>query len=409
MFCRRWKLSIILATFMVMAGFSVHADGDFARWIEDFYPKAKEAGIESEVFWKAFEPVSSPDVTVLEKAGYQPEFKTRIWDYVDGRVNSLSIEQGQRMSRYHRNTLDLVEKQFGVSRFILLAIWSVESNYGAVLDRPERLHYVPAALATLAYGDVRRRKFAETQLIAALKIFQHKDVGVDGFYGSWAGAMGHTQFIPTSYLAYGVDMDKDGRRDVWNSVPDALATAANLLKENGWRTGKTWGYEVVLPNLPEAALQQYEGQTRLLSEWQQLGFVRPGGKRFVRSGEKAVLKMVAGTEGPGFLMMRNFFVLKRYNNADAYALAVGLLGDRIAGVGELVQPWPRPPGSLTFEQQLTLQRALQKGGWYSGKIDGYIGDASRAAIREFQLRNGMAPTGIASEKLLESLLDRLPE
>jgi membrane-bound lytic murein transglycosylase B len=391
-----WQLSLLL---MLLLPASVSARSDFQQWLDDFRPVAGQQGVRNSTWEKAFEGIAEVDAKVLEKANYQPEFTTKIWDYLDGRVNPISISRGQLMDRVHDQTLAAVAQKFGIKRSILLAIWSMESNYGAVLEQPDRLHYVPQALATLAFADPKRKKFGRAQLVAALKILQAGDVGVDQFSGSWAGAMGHTQFIPTSYLAYGVDMDGNGRRDIWNSIPDALATAANLLHKNGWRSGKSWGYEVTLP-ADSAAL---EGQTKLLSEWQQLGFSRPGGRGFPRPGEKAVLKLLAGEEGPGFLVMRNFFVLKRYNNADAYALGVGLLADRLAGFPGMAQQWPRPPGSLNAEEKIELQQLLQKRGYYQGEIDGNPGKGTRAAIAQFQQQEGMAPDGAPSKSVLLKL------
>lgn len=391
-----WQLSLLL---MLLLPASVWARSDFQQWLDDFRPVAGQQGVRKSTWEKAFEGIAEVDAQVLEKANYQPEFTTKIWDYLDGRVNPISISRGQLMDQVHGQTLTAVAQKFGVKRSILLAIWSMESNYGAVLEQPDRLHYVPQALATLAFADPKRKKFGRTQLVAALKILQAGDVGVDQFSGSWAGAMGHTQFIPTSYLAYGVDMDGNGRRDIWNSIPDALATAANLLHRNGWRSGKSWGYEVILP----AGGAALEGQTKLLSEWQQLGFSRPGGRDFPRPGEKAVLKLLVGEEGPGFLMMRNFFVLKRYNNADAYALGVGLLADRLAGYPGMAQQWPRPPGSLNAEEKIELQKLLQKRGYYQGEIDGNPGKGTRAAIAEFQKRAGAEPDGVPTKSVLLKL------
>jgi membrane-bound lytic murein transglycosylase B len=371
----------------------------FKQWLDDFRPVAGQQGVNQATWERAFAGIAEVDGRVLEKASYQPEFTTEIWDYLDGRVNPISIAGGQRMDRIHDRTLTEVSRKFGVKRSVLLAIWSMESNYGAVLQQPERLHYVPQALATLAYADPKRRKFGRTQLVAALKILQAGDVRVDQFSGSWAGAMGHTQFIPTSYLAYGVDMDGDGRRDIWNSIPDALATAANLLHKNGWRSGKSWGYEVILP--PGSA--SLEGQTKLLSEWQKLGFKRPGNRAFPQPGEKAVLRLLGGERGPGFLMMRNFFVLKRYNNADAYAVGVGLLADRLAGYPGMMQQWPRPPESLNAEEKIELQKLLQQRGYYQGEIDGNPGKGTRAALAEFQRNKGLAPDGLPTKSVLTKL------
>jgi membrane-bound lytic murein transglycosylase B len=372
---------------------------NFVQWIASFYPEAQKEGISRATWETAFSGVTAVDARVLEKANYQPEFTAEIWDYLDARVNPLSIEKGGKKGKYFARTLADVETKFGVEQAVLLAIWSMESNYGAILEKPERLHYVPRALATLAYGDPKRQKFARTQLVAALKILQAGDIPKEQLIGSWAGAMGHTQFIPTSYLAYGVDMDGNGRRDIWNSIPDALATAANLLRKNGWRTGKTWGYEVILPSTGE----QLKDQTKTLAEWQKLGFRRPGGKAYPWPDDKAELKILAGTQGPAFLMMKNFYVLKRYNNSDSYALAVGLLADRLAGWSGLVQSWPRPPGSLSIEDKFELQERLQQHGYYSGEIDGHLGDGTKAAIRQFQIQAGLVEDGVPSQQLLQAL------
>jgi membrane-bound lytic murein transglycosylase B len=374
-------------------------NADFVQWIAALYPEAQKEGISKTTWDTAFADVTEIDARVLERANYQPEFTAEIWDYLDARVNPLSVEKGQKMGSYYSGTLADVENKFGVERAVLLAIWSMESNYGAIFEKPERLHYVPRALATLAYGDPKRQKFARNQLFAALKILQAGDIKKDQLTGSWAGAMGHTQFIPTSYLAYGVDMDGNGRRDIWNSIPDALATAANLLHKNGWRTGKTWGYEVILPSAGE----KYNEQTKTLAEWQQLGFKRPGGKTYPWPDDNAVLKIMAGPNGPAFLMIKNFYVLKNYNNSDSYALAVGLLADRISGWGGLVQSWPRPAGSLSIEDKIELQERLKQHGHYSGEIDGYLGDGTKTAIRQFQIQAGLIEDGVPSQELLRAL------
>lgn len=402
------KLVLLLFPFVFTSGvFCYIAESaekiDFVQWIERLYPEAHQQGISRATWDSAFSGVTEPDARVLEKANYQPEFTTAIWDYLDARVNPLSIKKGVKKGRYYARTVADIEKAFGVEQSIVLAIWSMESNYGAILEKPERLFYVPRALATLAYGDPKRQKFARTQLIAALKIFQAGDIAKEQLTGSWAGAMGHTQFIPTSYLSYGVDMDGNGRRDIWNSVPDALATAANLLHKNGWRTGKTWGYEVYLPSAKEHSFEQLKDQTKTLAEWQQLGFKRPGGQPFPWPEDNAVLKLLAGTEGPAFLMMKNFYVLKRYNNSDSYALAVGLLADRLTGGGGVVQSWPRPAGSLSVADKIELQERLQQQGYYTGEIDGHLGSGTKAAIIQFQRRAGLVEDGVPSQDILQAL------
>jgi membrane-bound lytic murein transglycosylase B len=395
-------LPLVLFSGIMCSAADKEIDSDFVQWIAEFYPEAEKEGI-SRVTWEsAFSGVTAPDAKVLEKASYQPEFTSEIWDYLDARVNPLSIDKGLKKAKYYARTLADIENKFGVEQSVLLAIWSMESNYGSILENPGRLHYVPRALATLAYGDPKRQKFARTQLVAALKIFQAGDISKEQLTGSWAGAMGHTQFIPTSYLAYGIDMDGNGRRDIWNSIPDALATAANLLHKNGWRTGKTWGYEVVL----QATGEQLKDETKTLAEWQKLGFKRPGGRAYPWPDDKAVLKILAGTKGPAFLMMKNFYVLKRYNNSDSYALAVGLLADRLAGWSGLVQSWPRPPGSLRVEDKFELQERLQQQGYYSGEIDGHLGGGTKAAIRQFQAQAGLEEDGVPSQQLLQALRKR---
>lgn len=376
-----------------------HADAGFQQWVRDFAGVAAGSGVQRSTYDHAFEGVTIPDPEVLEKARYQPEFRSEIWDYLDSRVNPYTVQNGQEMARRHARTLDQIERRFGVDRNILLAIWSMESNYGAVLEKPERLHYVPQALATLAYADSRRAKFARTQLIAALKILQDGGIRRENLSGSWAGAMGHTQFIPTSYQAYAVDMDGNGARDIWNSVPDALATAANLLSENGWRTGETWGYEAVAPS----GGARYDGQTKTLAEWASLGFRRPGGQGFPRGSDRAELKMLGGANGPAFLMTRNFFIIKRYNNSDSYALGVGLLADRIAGFSGMVQEWPRPAGTLSVDEKFELQTRLKSLGYYSGEIDGNLGSGSQEAIRQFQSRSGLDTDGQPTSSLLQRL------
>tara|TARA_Y100000815_G_scaffold95050_1_gene83936 strand:- start:739 stop:1962 length:1224 start_codon:yes stop_codon:yes gene_type:complete len=375
------------------------ADADFLNFISGFYATAAKSGITKKTYNAAFEGVVDPDPEVLRKARYQPEFTTKAWDYLDSRVNPYTVEKGRQMLRKHGRTLETIESRFGVSRYVLLAIWSMESNYGEILDNHDRLHYVPRALATLAYADKKRAKFAHSQLIAALKIIQAGDIPPREMTGSWAGAMGHTQFIPTSYLAFAVDQDRNGHRDIWSSIPDALATAANLLHKNGWRTGETWGYEAVTPR----GGHKYDGATKTLGQWAQLGFTRPGGRALPNPGMRAELKMPAGPNGPAFLMTRNFFMIKRYNNSDLYALAVGVLADEIAGWGGVDQRWPRPEGTLDIKEKFELQTRLKQLGYYEGEIDGNFGSGSRAAIEAFQSRLGLTKDGNPSQKVLQAI------
>jgi len=395
----RQLLVLATAGVLVLAAVAAQANADFAGWLNGFRSEALRQGIAAQVWDSAFRGITAPDELVLERAAYQPEFVQEVWQYLDSRVNPISIQQGLEKKEEFSSTLSLLEERFGVDREVLLAIWSMETNYGAVLLRPERLHYVPLALATLAWGDEKRSGFARSQLLAALRILQSGDVSRSNMLGSWAGAMGHTQFIPTSYLAYAVDMDGDGRRNIWTSIPDALGTSANLLMQNGWRPGHAWGYEVILP----AGVGKYAEETKTLAEWQRLGIYRPLGQPFPRPEEKAILKVLGGESGPGFLMVKNFFVIKRYNNSDKYALAVGLLSDWFKGDGGMSQDWPRPKDALTAEENIELQRLLKEKGYYEGEIDGQLGAGSRAAIRTFEEGAGLQVNGMPTRTVLEAL------
>ena len=399
-----------LATALISAGvvigiglfpINAHADAGFQNWVRGFRATATSHGVSGAIYDRAFRGVTEIDPEVLEKARYQPEFTAPVWDYFDNRVQEDSIATGRQMARQWKPWLDRIEARYGVDRHILLAIWSMESNYGAILKNDKVMRNVVRSLATLAYADKRRAKFARTQLIAALKILQTGDIDESHLMGSWAGAMGHTQFIPTSYQAYAVDVDGNGKRDIWNSVPDALATAANLLRKNGWQTGKTWGYEVVLP-----AGRKFPGGSMSLDKWASIGVERANGKSFPRGSDKAELKVPDGRAGPAFLATRNFFVLKNYNNADKYALAVGLLADEIAGYGGLVRDWDRPFTKLSFDQKVELQKRLTTLGYYDGKFDGKIGDGSRSAIKAFQAQAGLTQDGHPSMEVLSRLRSR---
>jgi len=380
---------------------SASADAGFERWIAGFRATAAQNGVSGATYDRAFRGIDTPDAEVLEKARYQPEFTAPVWDYFDNRVHEQSVAVGRDMARKWKPWLDKIEARFGVDRNILLAIWSMESNYGEILKNDKVMRNVVRSLATLGYADKKRAKFARTQLIAALKILQTGDIDESHLTGSWAGAMGHTQFIPTSYQAYAVDMDGNGHRDIWNSIPDALATAANLLRKNGWQTGKTWGYEV---ELPEG--RKFPNGSQTLAKWQSMGVVRASGKPFKNGGDKAELKVPDGRSGPAFLMTKNFRVIKAYNNADKYALAVGLLADEIAGSRGLVRDWNRPFTKLSFAEKQELQKRLTAHGYYDGKADGKIGEGSRSAIKAFQAQAGLAADGHPSMEVLLSLRQR---
>ena len=390
------KLAALALCAVSQLAFAVPAYADFSGWVRSFRAVALDNGIKGATYDRAFANVNEPDPVVLEKARFQPEFKDSNWNYFDNRVNDGSILEGREKEAEWAQTLAAVEKRFGVSRDILLAIWSMETNYGRIMENMEVMRPVVRSLATLAYADKKRAKYARSQLIAALKVYQSGDITLDHLMGSWAGAMGHTQFIPTSYLAYRTDMDGNGHADIWASVPDALATAANLLKKNGWVSGQTWGYEVKLPSgkLPAGKMS--------IGKWQALGVTRANGKPFPRSGDIAELKVPDGRGGPAFLVLKNFSVIKRYNNSEKYAFAVGLLGDAIGG-GKLVGDWKRPFTKLSFDQKIELQQRLAQKGVYDGEYDGKIGSGTRKAIIAWQAAAGLEQDGHPSLEVLNTL------
>lgn len=377
------------------------SDAGFKRWINGFYSTAAKNGITRKTYNAVFAGVNTPDQLVLERAKFQPEFKSKIWDYLDARVTKFTVAKGKELRKKYKKWLDIIESRYGVDRDILLAIWSIETIYGEYLTRPNSTHHIGRALATLAYKDKRRAKYARTQLIAALKIVQNGDISAKGLVGSWAGAMGHTQFIPTSYQAWAVDIDKNGRRDIWNFPPDALASAANLLKKNKWVRGQTWGYEVRIPKGFNTKLAGKSGYK--IRDFAKMGVRRPNGRPFGNRGSNAILKFPGGTKGPAFLMMKNFYVIKRYNNADKYALAVGHLADRIAGGKPFIQHWPRGYIPLNDDERIEAQKHLARLGLYDGEIDGNIGSGSRKSIKQFQKNVGLKPDGFPSRKVLDKL------
>ncbi|WP_299845974.1 lytic murein transglycosylase [uncultured Roseovarius sp.] len=367
----------------------------FEKWIRGFRGRALNAGISSKTFERAFRGVAyNPDV--VKKDRNQAEFKRHIWDYLDSAASPPRVEGGQKALRKHKRALTRIEQAYGVEKEVVTAVWGLESYYGTRKgDTP-----LIGALATLAF-DGRRGAFFEKQLIAALKIIQSGDVAPKNMTGSWAGAMGHTQFIPTSYLAYAVDFTGDGKRDIWSDDPtDALASTAAYLKRFGWRKGMPWGVEVRVPRgvSPGSA-------KRMPSDWAARGVVGADGKP-VRDFGSARILQPAGPNGASFMVFANFDVIKRYNNADAYAIGVGHLSDRIGGGPEIRASWPRGYDPLTFDERMEVQRLLKRKGYKLEKIDGIIGPNSAKAIRHFQQSVGVKPDGFPSKSVLKLLKTR---
>jgi membrane-bound lytic murein transglycosylase B len=370
-----------------------------SRWVKDFWPTAKAAGVSRKTYQAALGKFI-PDPEVIEKASNQAEFRSQIWEYLDSTVTEKRIVEGRALLATHKRLLDRIESRYGVDRHVVVAIWGMESSYGAILNNPNVVRGTIRSLATLAYQGGSRAKYGRQQLIAALKIIDRGDISVSGMTGSWAGAMGHTQFIPTTYVAYAVDFDGDGRRNIWTSLDDALASTASYLDKMGWQSGETWGYEVALPK--GFNTRSAQKKARSLRNWQKAGVRRPGGKGFPRPGDTASLYAPAGTQGPAFLVLKNFSVIKRYNNANSYALAVGHLADRLHGYDALQGKWPWAEEPLTDGEKANLQELLTARGYYSGEIDGNIGSGSRAAIQAYQDAIGLSDDA-GLQKILELL------
>jgi membrane-bound lytic murein transglycosylase B len=369
----------------------------FERWKSGFRSRARRQGISARVFDAAFRNVGiNSDVLRLDRR--QAEFTKQIWEYLDSAASSARVETGREMRQVLRPTMIEIERRYKVDARAVLAIWGLETNFGKVMGDIN----VIESLATPAY-DGRRRKFAEEQLIAALSIIQSGDITPQAMTGSWAGAMGHTQFIPTSFLAYAVDFNGDGKRDIWNrrNPADALASAANYLKRFGWTYKQPWGMEVVLPRGFDYAMADQKIR-RDTSEWNARGVRTVDGKTIPNHGKAAILAP-AGARGPAFVLFNNFRVIKRYNNATAYAMGVGLLGDRIWGAGNFRQAWPRGDKALSRTQKTELQRRLTALGFSTQGVDGIIGPNTTSAIRSYQRSRGLVPDGYPSMELLRRL------
>ena len=366
------------------------------RWISDFRARASAQGISTQAFDAAFRGVRY-NADVIQRDRNQSEFTKTIWEYLDSAASDLRVRNGQAALRQNERLLNAIEARYGVEKEVVVAVWGLESSFGAFRgDEP-----LIEALATLAY-DGRRGRFFEQQLIAALKIIQSGDVAPSDMTGSWAGAMGHTQFIPTSYLAYAVDFTGDGKRDIWSDDPaDALASTASYLANFGWISGQPWGVEVRLPNGFDYTQANRRIQ-RLPSEWARMGVTGLNG-RVVRDYGDASVLLPAGAQGAAFLIFHNFSVIERYNTADAYVIGVGHLSDRIAGGGAIQASWPRGDRALVFAERQELQRRLTAAGHSTQGIDGRIGPLTIDAIRSYQRSQGLVPDGYASLSLLMRL------
>jgi len=371
-------------------------EAGFEAWRDNFRSEALAAGISAETFDTAFEGVALSE-TVLERDAFQPEFTRAIWEYLDGAVSDVRIANGEAKLAEENATLAAIEERYGVDRHVIVAVWGLESSYGAIRGTT----YIIEALATLAY-DGRRAAWAHEQLLAALRILDDGNMEPRAMLGSWAGAMGHTQFIPTSYLQYAVDFNGDGRRDLINTWQDALASTANYLSQHGWNGSSTWGEEVILPDGFSFALTGRE-QQQTMAQWRALGVINADGTPLPNTSELTSIIVPGGAAGPAFLLRDNFNVIMRYNNSTAYALGIAHLSDRLRGADPFVGTWPRDARPLTRDERIELQEILAAQGFDPGAADGIVGARTQAAIRAFQGTLGLPQDGFASAVLLEQL------
>jgi membrane-bound lytic murein transglycosylase B len=367
----------------------------FRDYIASLWPLAEQRGVSRPTFDKAFAGVVF-DPTVVAMTEAQPEFVRPIWDYVASAASPDRIERGRAKAGTVSVWLAKAKETYGVDDSVIMGVWGLETDFGDDVGS----NNVIRALATLAY--VRfRGDFFRDELLSALIILEHGDIPPAMMFGSWAGAMGQTQFMPSSYLAYAVDFEGHGRRDIWKSEADALGSTANYLAKHGWIKDLPWGFEVALP--PDFALKNADSTSPAqFSSFAARGVKRADGLPWPEKGEGRLM-ILAGLKGPIFVVTSNFDVIKSYNNSTAYALSVAVLGDAVKGGLGVIAPWPTADAPLTRAQIQSLQDKLKAMGYDVGEIDGRIGDALRSAVRAYQERNGLPPDGYADLTLFKRI------
>jgi membrane-bound lytic murein transglycosylase B len=369
---------------------------NFQQCLGALWPQAAKRGVSRATFDSVVRGLE-PDLSIMEKLDHQPEFSKPVWEYLETLVSEKRIALGREMVARHAAAFEQVERQSGVDRYIVAAIWGVESNFGTAMGDRNVLR----STATLACVG-RRQAYFRDEFLNALDIVHRGDIPASEFTGSWAGAFGQTQFMPTAFKRHAIDFDGDSRRNIIGSVADALGSTANMLKRSDWHTGAGWGYEVALPESFDFRLAD-RSIRKSIRQWESLGVRRVGGQSFPRRGDAASLLLPAGAQGPAFLVIGNFNAIMKYNPSESYALAVGHLADRIRGGGAFAQSWPRDQLPLSRSERFEMQERLAALGHYRGQPDGLLGPGTRAAVREYQARTGVAPDGFPNSKLLEQL------
>jgi lytic murein transglycosylase len=385
----------LIVAILVSAAGVTPAMADFGSCLSGLKQSLVASGVSRALVDQALN-MSGPDDKVLRLSKVQPEFKTPIWDYLGFLVDEQRVADGRTMMQKHDKALRAAEARFGVPRHVIAAVWGVESDFGKEAGD----NYLPHALATLVCEHGPRMNFWKGELTAALKLVDRGDLELNKLYGSWAGAFGQTQFIPSTYQRLAVDFDGDGKRDLVGSAADALGSTANYLKRAGWRTGEPFLVEVKVP--AGYSGPSGRGGKAPLSSWAARGITRADSSPLDGSGEAGLL-LPAGPRGPGFLVFKNFDAIYSYNQAESYALAISHLAQRLAGGPPLATPWPTDDPGLTRAQRLQLQKLLIANGYNIGEPDGKIGAVTRAAIAEAEKRFGMPATGRAGTKIYRAL------
>lgn len=386
--------ALTLAGALCMA--SAHAADPFAACLAQLRGPALKAGVSGATF-DTHTAGLTPDMAVIDLLGAQPEFKTPIWDYMAGLVDDERVADGKAGMARWQSDLDRAASRYGVDPATIAAVWGVESNFGRTLGGRPLL----TSLSTLScFG--RRQAYFRGEFFSTLKIIQDEHIAPDRLVGSWAGAFGQTQFMPSTYLRLAVDFDGDGRRDLVDSVPDALASTANFLRRAGWNPSLAWGYEVKLPAGLDTAGAGRKNK-RPISSWAKQGVTRVDGQALPAGDTPAGLLLPAGRNGPAFLVTRNFDALYSYNAAESYALAIAHLSDRLRGGGPLVQAWPTDDPGLSRAERRELQRLLIAKGYDVGEPDGMIGARTRQALQAAQRELGLPADGRAGQKALKAL------
>lgn len=387
------------ATVPVVTSEDYTPNNNFRSCLANLRSQAIGAGVSGTTYDRYTQNLT-PDYSVIDKLNYQPEFSTSIWDYLSGLVDEERVELGKQKLAQHRDVLNRASQVYGVPPETIVAVWGVESNFGDISGKYPLLQ----ALGTLSC-EGRRQSYFRTEFFATMRILQRGDLTEDQLKGSWAGAFGHTQFMPSTYERLAVDFDGDGRRDLVSSTADALASTANFLNKAGWQTGMPWGFEV---KVPQGMSIDGEGRRskKALSSWSARGVTRIDGSPLVQgalsSSTSAGLMAPAGVNGPVFLVFKNFDAIYSYNAAESYGLAIAHLSDRLKGASPFVASWPTDDPGTSRAERREIQQFLINRGYDIGAVDGLIGDKTRVAIRQEQTRLGLNPTGRAGQQILRA-------